>query len=55
MAKKIHVLIKEPGKNPRSGNSVCPPMAAAVVRANMPEYAVVIDTMSELLDHIAVG
>lgn len=39
----------------RCGNSVCPPMAAAVVRANMPEYAVVIDTMSELLDHIAVG
>lgn len=40
----------------RCGNAVCPPMAAAVVRANFPEYAVNPQpkTMAEMLDHIAV-
>lgn len=34
----------------RCGNAVCPPMAEAVVRANLPEYAVkkTITTMKEL-------
>ena len=38
----------------RCGNAVCPPMAAAVVRANMPEWAVQIDTMAELERMVAV-
>ena len=38
----------------RCGNSVCPPLAAAVVRANMPEYAVKLSTMHDLIEHIAV-
>ena len=38
----------------RCGNAVCPQMAAAVVRANMPEWAVVICTMAELNRVIAV-
>ena len=38
----------------RCGNAVCPPMVAAVVRANMPEYAVDLSTMYALMDHMAV-
>lgn len=39
----------------RCGNAVCPPMATAVVRANMPEwYLVDITTMAELERRIAV-
>lgn len=38
----------------RCGNAVCPPMAAAVVRANMPEWAITITTMAELERVIAV-
>lgn len=39
----------------RCGNAVCPPMATAVVRANMPEWYVVdISTMAELERRIAV-
>lgn len=39
----------------RCGNAVCPPMARAVVAANMPEYYVVgINTMAELERRCAV-
>ena len=41
----------------RCGNAVCPPLAAAVTRANFPEYeadAPCIDTMSGLHDLVAV-
>lgn len=38
----------------RCGNAVCPQMAAAVVRANMPEWSVTITTMAELMSVIAV-
>ena len=40
----------------RCGNSVPPPFAEALVRANLPEYATSepIVTMSKLLDHVAV-
>lgn len=40
----------------RCGNAVCPPMAAAVVRANFPEYAVhpQIETMAQLMEAVAV-
>lgn len=40
----------------RCGNAVCPPMAAAVVRANFQEYAVNprIETMGQLMDMVAV-
>lgn len=39
----------------RCGNAVCPPMATAVVKANMPEWYVVdITTMAELERRIAV-
>ena len=39
----------------RCGNAVCPPMARAVVAANMPEYYIVgIDTMAQLNKLIAV-
>lgn len=40
----------------RCGNAVCPPMAAAVVRANFPEYAVHprIETMAQLMKAVAV-
>ena len=40
----------------RCGNAVCPPMAAAVVRANFPEYAVhpLIETMAQLMEAVAV-
>ncbi len=38
----------------RCGNAVCPQMAAAVVRANFPEWAVEIQTMEELNRTIAV-
>lgn len=40
----------------RCGNAVCPPMAAAVVRANFPEYAVHprIETMAKLMEAVAV-
>jgi DNA (cytosine-5)-methyltransferase 1 len=38
-----------------TGNAVCPPMAEAVVRANLPEWCGgKIETMAELLRHIAV-
>lgn len=38
----------------RCGNAVCPPLAAAVVRANMPEWSMIITTMAELERVIAV-
>lgn len=40
----------------RCGNAVCPPMAAAVVRANFPEYEVhpQIETMAQLMEAVAV-
>ena len=40
----------------RCGNAVCPPMAAAVVRVNFPEYAVHprIETMAQLMEVVAV-
>ncbi|MDY3692975.1 MAG: DNA cytosine methyltransferase [Dysosmobacter sp.] len=40
----------------RCGNAVCPPMAAAVVRVNFPEYAVHprIETMAQLMETVAV-
>ena len=39
----------------RAGNAVCPPMAAALVRANFPEWCVrTITTMAQLKDLIAV-
>lgn len=40
----------------RCGNAVCPPMAAAVVRANFPEYASTpkIETMAQLREAVAV-
>lgn len=40
----------------RCGNAVCPPMAAAVVAANLPEYAAhpPIRTMAELMKEVAV-
>lgn len=39
----------------RCGNAVCPPMATALVKANMPEYCVVdLYTMAALTNHIAV-
>lgn len=40
----------------RCGNAVCPPMAAAVVAANIPEYAVPgkIETMAALADAVAM-
>ncbi len=39
----------------RCGNAVCPPMAKALVKANLPEYCVVdIKTMVELTNHIAI-
>lgn len=39
----------------RCGNAVCPPMARAIVTANLPEYAVEnIDTMHRLMEVVAV-
>lgn len=40
----------------RCGNAVCPPLAAAVVRVNFPEYAVhpQIETMAQLMEAVAV-
>ena len=38
----------------RCGNAVCPQMASAVVRANLPEWAVELTTMAELKERIAV-
>ena len=39
----------------RCGNAVCPPMAKAVVQANMPEWIIAdISTMAQLLDVVAV-
>ena len=38
----------------RCGNAVCPQMAAAVVRANFPEWAVELNTMDELERMIAI-
>lgn len=40
----------------RCGNAVCPPMAAAVVRVNFPEYAVHprIETMAQVMEAVAV-
>lgn len=40
----------------RCGNAVCPPMAAAVVAANLPEYAMSgkIETMAALADAVAM-
>lgn len=39
----------------RCGNAVCPPVASALVRANLPEWcAVTITTMAQLMDCVAV-
>lgn len=40
----------------RCGNAVCPPMAAAVVAAQLPEYAVhpKLETMREIIEEVAV-
>jgi DNA (cytosine-5)-methyltransferase 1 len=39
----------------RCGNAVCPPVASALVRANLPEWCnVTITTMAQLLDCVAV-
>lgn len=38
----------------RCGNAVCPPMASAVVRANLPEWAVTLHTMAELHKMVAI-
>lgn len=38
----------------RCGNAVCPQMASAVVRANLPEWAIELHTMKDLEDLIAV-
>lgn len=39
----------------RCGNSVCPPVASALVRANLPEWCgVTITTMAQLMDCVAV-
>ena len=39
----------------RCGNAVCPPVASALVRANLPEWCcVTINTMAQLLDCVAV-
>jgi DNA (cytosine-5)-methyltransferase 1 len=40
----------------RCGNAVCPPMAAAVVRANFPEKAAMpkFETMAEMMEAVAV-
>ena len=38
----------------RCGNAVCPQMASAVVRANMPEWSVTITTMAALHKMVAV-
>lgn len=39
----------------RCGNAVCPPMAEAVAKANLPEYCILdLSTMAQLYDHIAV-
>ena len=40
----------------RCGNAVCPPLAAAVARANFPEYVAgdTIGTMAALMDRLAV-
>ena len=40
----------------RCGNAVCPPMAAAVVRVNFPEYSAHprIETMAQLMEAVAV-
>lgn len=39
----------------RCGNAVCPPMASAVVRANMPEWSMTITTMRDLMRAIALS
>nr|DAL24850.1 MAG TPA_asm: DNA cytosine methyltransferase [Caudoviricetes sp.] len=39
----------------RCGNAVCPPVASALVRANLPEWCgVTINTMAQLMDCVAV-
>ncbi len=39
----------------RCGNAVCPPMAKALVTANMPEYCIIdLKTMAELTNRIAI-
>lgn len=39
----------------RCGNAVCPPMAKALVKANLPEYCIIdLHTMQALTNHIAV-
>ena len=39
----------------RCGNAVCPPVASALVRANLPEWCgVTISTMAQLMDCVAV-
>lgn len=40
----------------RCGNAVCPPVASALVRSNLPEWCgVTITTMAQLMDCVAVG
>lgn len=39
----------------RCGNAVCPPMAAAMVKANFPEYCVVdVSTLAQLMDMVSI-
>lgn len=38
----------------RCGNAVCPPMASAVVRANMPKWSMTITTMADLMRAMAI-
>lgn len=39
----------------RCGNAVCPPVASALVRANVPEWCdIPITTMAQLLDRVAI-
>lgn len=39
----------------RCGNAVCPPVASALVRANVPEWCgITITTMAQLLDRVAI-
>ncbi|HIT33813.1 MAG TPA: DNA cytosine methyltransferase [Candidatus Faecousia intestinigallinarum] len=48
-------IYKKAAQVARCGNAVCPPLATAMVRANLPEYCVVtINTMAELANVAAV-
>lgn len=57
--KQIMEKMRKPGKykaqKTRCGNAVCPPVASALVRANLPEWCgVTITTMAQLMDCVAV-